>query len=343
MALALVPGIQMDSFGALSPRHGSPRSWRRCCRGSLPPEPTRRSPATLVRRGRRVGRQLADPEVDGVALRAARRRAVPGAAVGGAVRGRADHPPVAARRVAPPARSGRRRCPAPRRPASSASCTAPSTGCPPSGGTTASWAGCWSPTGRRTPRVIEAARERRAGPAGRRRGLDVEPLHRRRPPLGDDDEPAVGRQRGITADPAGGGVVPAHAERLRPQLHPHVRRDRQGALAGPRQGGATFDRGCIAAGRSRSCGRSPTACCATSTPRWSPRRCCRGTRSIYVDYVDYDEIAHHAGHVPAGVAGGAGGRRRVLRSLEHGRERGAAAILDRAGLRPRPVAGRRLR
>ena len=105
-----------------------------------------RWPGGPVRRGDR-----ARPRGRRDRLRADGRCPVPGAAVGRPVGGGAAHPRVAvvgglrdAALDTPDAR-------APHRPASWASCTARSRGSPPSGGTTATSAGCWSPTGPPTP------------------------------------------------------------------------------------------------------------------------------------------------------------------------------------------------
>ena len=151
---------------------------------------------------------LDDPEVDGVVF--VQLDGVPFPVLRWAVQAGwgAHDPPLAGLGGLPPAPSGRRSCRAPRRPASSGSCTAPSTGRPglpvvrPGAGPGAGR----QPAGRRPDH--RGAGEQRARSAVRRRRLDLEPVLRRRPPVAADDEPRRRQPRGA-ADAAGVGLVPA--------------------------------------------------------------------------------------------------------------------------------------
>ena len=92
-------------------------------------------------------------------------------------------------------------------------------------------------------KVIEQRASDGRGLSARRRGLDLEPVHRRRPPLADDDEPRrTPARRRRRRD--GRGVVPRDAERASPAASPGP---------SPRS--------------SRSAGRPVVRCVATLDPR----------------------------------------------------------------------------
>ena len=254
IALLVLPGVEATSFWTLvaatwiAAAIGTFLTWlvdrrdRRRLHGRAAAVRRRRAPGPRPG-GRRRG------------VRAAGRGALPGRAVGAAVRHDADPAPLGGRPAATGSRSGRCSCRAPRRPASRASCTAPATACRRSGGTTASSVGCWWPTARRTPPIIE---ER----ASTGRGLladdgvsisnlfsgDARDQH-------DDDEQGQPRPR-VAGDPAGRRAVRAAAGRLRAQHRPDGRP--RWSASGSRRASsaaATSYPGCTGRGPSRSCGR----------------------------------------------------------------------------------------
>ena len=100
--------------------------------------------------GAASGSTVPDPEVDGVLFVQLDGVPFPVLRVGRPVRRGAAPSGAGWPRGATCSGRGPRSCRAPRRPASWASCTAPSTGSRRSAGTTASSAGSWSPTGRPT-------------------------------------------------------------------------------------------------------------------------------------------------------------------------------------------------
>ena len=110
------------------------------------------------------------------------------------------------------------------------------------------------------------AGQHRPRPARRRRGLDLQPVHRRRAEGRHDDEQAGGVAR-VAPDPPGVRALPAPARRPGAQPLPDGRRDRPGAVpGGATAAAATCIRGSTAPGPSPGCAPSATACCATSTP-----------------------------------------------------------------------------
>ena len=137
---------------------------------------------------------IGDPEVDGVRVRPARRGLLPGHALGAAVGHDAD----------PASLGRRRRARAPRVDRAAALHDAGQPAGHPDGQRrrrpgvpvvrpgARPGAGGQPPGGRRDHR---GAGQHRARPARRRRGLDLQPLHRRRPERRDDDEQAGGQPR----------------------------------------------------------------------------------------------------------------------------------------------------
>ena len=228
-------------------------------------------------------------------VRPARRGAVPGRPVGAAVRDDAEHPALGGRAAATGCRSGRCSCRARRRPASRASCTAPSPGCP---------AFRWYD--RELGRVLVANRPADAAIIEERAsnghglladdGVSISNLFSGDAPTSMMTMSRVEARPRVDGDPAGRRAVRAAPGRLRPQHRPDGRRDRQGAVPGAcSRGAATSCPGCTGLDVRAAPGGRATGCCATSTRRWSCREMLRGARSVYVDYVDYDEVAHHAG------------------------------------------------
>ena len=185
--------------------------------------------------------------------------------------------------------------------------------------------------------------EHRSRTARRRRGLDLQPVHRRRPQGVHDDEPAGGVRGAhdvrVSSSPASWcgptgcsaacrGRSPrwsaSGSRRVRQRrLAVHPRVHRSWTFAGLR----AFSNGLL-----RDLNTAVVA-----------EEMMRGARSIYVDYVDYDEIAHHAGSTRIESLAALTGLDQVLAVLEKVAERAPRRYHFVHAQRPRPVPGPALR
>ena len=214
-------------------RAGSPPSSAPWSPTSARPAPTTRSPARSP--GARGPVRACRPRGGRRGVRPAGRRPVPRPAVGRPVRRRTDDPALAVIRRLPaqrvdaaaplhdpgqparhPARHGAR-----------------GPGVPVVRPGARAGAG-HQPAGGRQDRGGPG--QRRARPALRGRRVGLQPLLRGREPLDADDEPAGSRPR-VAGDPSRDGLVPGHAERVRPQPGPGP--SPRWSRSGGRHGGRT--------------------------------------------------------------------------------------------------------
>ena len=315
VAIRLVPGIESTVWTAIA------ATWVSAVVGTLISWATTAGTddgliTSLAGRARRP-ETVSDPEVDGIVF--VQLDGVPFPVLQWAIPSGAV--PTMRRwvtRATTSSASGRPSCPAPRQPASWASCTAPSTGFPPSAGTTASSTGSWSPTVRRTPRSSRSGQQR-PGPA-RDGGVSVSNMFTGDAPrslltmsrvkVGRGSTQRGARSRGSSPTPrVHAGFVRTIAEIVKERFQAR----RQVRDLDPRvHRGWTF----AVLRAATNVLRDLNTAIITEEMR-------KGTRSIYVDYVDYDEIAHHAGIFRPESLAALEGLDRVLGTLERLAETGA--------------------
>ena len=275
VAIRTVPGIESSPWTALV------ATWVSAFVGTLISWATTAGTddglvTSLTRRAARRSQEVPDPDVDGILF--VQLDGLPFPVLRWAIAAGlgADHAALAVLGGPRAPASGRPSCPAPRRPASSASCTAPSTASRPSAGTTASSGGCSSPTGRPTPPIIE---ERASDGRGlladggvsvsnlftgdaERSFLTMSRVELERSDVGT----ATGLRGGSSPIPE--GFVRAFVRTIAEIVKERFQARRQVRARPDAAGPPRLD-------LRRAPGRHQRACCATSTPRSSPRRCAR--------------------------------------------------------------------